>query len=559
MKKYNLLKVLAITVFVAWVLTLIIPGSYVDYSGNVTKDAIAGIGVWSLFSNLSVSISYFNGIAILVIAIACFYAILSKVNVYDTFVKKVATTFKNKEGLLVCITTVLFAVISMLVNDAIILLVFVPFVYQVMKVLEIDKKVILSSTIIAGLLGSMCGIYNSNLFSAFNITVNTLLLVKVILLVFSVIILLFFITPKRKEKRVKKDKELASKTSKKEETKKVSVKKVSVKEERVNKTLYAILTLVLGTFGVNKFYARDFKAGIARLLFCWTLVPTILSIAEFITVLTEKSDKDGNIPAVSQRRTNVLFGTSVVLFTLFVIFTIIPWESLISGFTGFSDFNSWLSNIKIGDYKLFNNVIGAPIVLDATTGASSGAINAFGAWTMSDVAILLFILTGIIALANKIKINDYIATITSGVKKVLPVAITAMLISIVLIMMVTSGVNVTITNWILTLSKGFNIATATLASMIGSILTGDFYYFISSIGTVFTSVATTTDYYGVTAFIMQSIYNLMMVIAPTSVGLVIGLYYLDIPYNKWLKFIWKAFLTLFVLVIITAIVIYVLV
>lgn len=559
MKKYNLLKVLAITVFIAWLLTLIIPGSYVDYSGNVTKDAIAGIGIWSLFTNLSVSISYFNGIAILVVAVACFYAVLNKLNVYSAFVKKVSSIFKDKEGLLVCITTIVFAIISMVVNDFIILLVFIPFVYQVMKTLEIDKKVILSSTIIAGLIGSMCGIYNSNLFSAFNLTINTLLLVKVIMFVFSVFILLFFITPRKKDKKSKKEKDAVAKVTKKEEAKKTNVKKATVKEDKVNKTLYAILTILLGTFGVNKFYARNFKAGIVRLLFCWTLVPTILSIAEFITILTEKADKDGNVPVTSQRRTNVMFGTSLVLFTLFVIFAIIPWESLISGFTGFTDFNTWLSNIKIGGYKVFSNVIGAPIVIDATTGASSGAINVLGAWTMSDVAIFLFILSAVIAFANKIKLNDFISTITSGVKRVLPIAITAMLISIVLIIMVTSGVNVTIANWILTLSKGFNIATATLASMIGSVLTGDFYYFISSIGTVFTAVSTTTDYYGVTALIIQSIYNLMMVIAPTSVGLVIGLYYLDIPYNKWLKFIWKAFLSLFVLIIITSIIVYVLV
>lgn len=559
MKKYNLLKVLAITVFIAWLLTLIIPGSYVDYSGNVTKDAIAGIGIWSLFSNLSVSISYFNGIAILVVAVACFYAVLNKLNVYSAFVKKVSSIFKDKEGLLVCITTIVFAIISLFVNDFIILLVFIPFVYQVMKTLEIDKKIILSSTIIAGLIGSMCSIYNSNLFSAFNLTINTLLLVKVIMFVFSVFILLFFITPRKKDKKSKKEKDAVAKVTKKEEAKKTNVKKATVKEDKVNKTLYAILTILLGTFGVNKFYARNFKAGIIRLLFCWTLVPTILSIAEFITILTEKADKDGNVPVTSQRRTNVMFGTGLVLFTLFVIFTIIPWESLISGFTGFTDFNTWLSNIKIGGYKIFSNVIGAPIVIDSTTGASSGAINVLGAWTMSDVAIFLFILSAVIAFANKIKLNDFISTITSGVKRVLPIAITAMLISIVLIIMVTSGVNVTIANWILTLSKGFNIATATLASMIGSVLTGDFYYFISSIGTVFTAVSTTTDYYGVTALIMQSIYNLMMVIAPTSVGLVIGLYYLDIPYNKWLKFIWKAFLSLFVLVIITSIIVYVLV
>ena len=37
---------------------------------------------------------------------------------------------------------------------------------------------------------------------------------------------------------------------------------------------------------------------------------------------------------------------------------------------------------------------------------------------------------------------------------------------------------------------------------------------------------------------------------------IIGLYYLDIPYNKWLKFIWKVFLSIFVVIIITSVVIY---
>lgn len=561
MKKYNLLKVLAITIFVAWILTLIIPGSYVDYSGKLITDAVNGIGVWGLFSNLSISISYFSGIAVLLIAIACFYAVLSKISIYETFVKKTASIFKDKERLLVCISTIVFALLSMFISDSMVLLVFVPFVYQVMKELEIDKKVILASTIVAGLVGSMSGIYNATLFKAFNLSINTLLLVKVILFVFSTSILLMFIMPKKnKAKESKKVTKVAKKeTDKKTETKKETTKKVSSKEPKVNKTLYAILTLVLGSFGINKFYAREYKAGIARLLFCWTLVPTILSIAEFITVLTEKQDKDGNILVVSERRTKVLFGTSLVLFVLFTILVVIPWESLFKGLTIFTDFNTWLNGLKIGKYAVFNNLVGAPVIADAMMGGSNGVINAIGSWTISDVAVFLIIVTVVIALVNKIKFNEFIETETNGIKKVLPVAITAMLISIVLIMMVTSGVNVTIENWIISLTKSFNVATSSIASVIGSVLTADFYYFASSIGSVFTAVSKSTDYYGVIAFTLQSIFNLMMIIAPTSVGLIIGLYSFDIPYNKWMKFIWKAFLSLFVLVIITAIVIFALV
>ena len=320
---------------------------------------------------------------------------------------------------------------------------------------------------------------------------------------------------------------------------------------KVNKTLYAVLTLLLGTFGINKFYAGKIKSGLLSILFCWTGIPTILSVAEFITVLTEKADKDGQISVTSERRSNVLFGVSLVLFVLFVLATIIPWESLFTKFTAFSDFNTTLSKIKIGNYAVFSNIIGAPVSVDATTGSSSGVINAIGSWTMTDVAILLFVLAGVIALCSKIKFNDFVETVTGGIKKVLPVAITAMLISIVLVIMVTSGVNVTITNWIVSWAKGFNIATISLASMVGSVLTSDFHYFVSAV--------TNSDLYGVLGLIMQSLFNLMMIIAPTSVGLIIGLYYLDIPFGKWFKYIWKVLLALFVIVIVAAIIVFALV
>ena len=328
---------------------------------------------------------------------------------------------------------------------------------------------------------------------------------------------------------------------------------------RVNKVVYAILTILFGSFGINKFYAKKFKKGIACLLFCWTLVPTVLSIAEFIAVLTEKADKDGKIAVSSSRRETVLFATSLILFALFILFTVIPWESIINNFSAFSDFNTWLSKLKIGDYAVFSNIIGKPSIVDATTGSNSGIINAFGSWALTDVSIFLLILTAVIALFNEVKFDEFVSNCTNGIKKILPVAITAMLISIVLVVMITTGVNITIANWILKLTKGFNIATTTLTTMISSVLTGDFYYFLSTIGTVYTTAISNSDYYGVVALLIQSIFNLMMFVAPTSVGLIIGLYYLDIPYNKWIKFIWKAFVSILIVVIITALVIYFLV
>lgn len=196
MKKYNLLKVLAITVAVVWIMTLFIPGSYLDYSGTIASNGISSVGIVGLLSNLSISISYFNGIAILIVAVACFYAVLNKLEVYNKFVSNVASKFKNKERILVTISIIVFGVLACLVSDYVILIIFMPFVYQVMKALDIDKKVILSSTIVATIIGAMCGIYNSTLFNLLQITVNTLLLVKVIILVLSLAVLTFFVAPK---------------------------------------------------------------------------------------------------------------------------------------------------------------------------------------------------------------------------------------------------------------------------------------------------------------------------------------------------------------------------
>ena len=558
MKKYNLLKVLAIMVFITWILTLIIPGSYVDYSGKVTTNTIAGLGVWGLLTNLNISISYFNNIAVFLIAVACFYAVLDKISLYNDFVSNVSKVFKGKERTFVIIVTLVFGILSLFINEFLVLIAFVPFIYKVMKELSIDKKVILASTLVAALIGSMCSIYNSNLFSAFSLKINTLLLVKIIIFVVSISILTILIAPKnssKKQKKASKEKET------KEELKNTKTKKVAAKSKakKVNKTLYAVLTILFGSIGINKFYAGQIKKGILSILFCWTLIPAILSVAEFITVLTEKADKTGKIEVTSERRNKVAFIVSVVIFALFIIASIIPYESLFKNCTVFTEFNSWLSNLKIGNYAIFNNIIGSPLIVSESTGSTTGSIAVFGSWTMSDVSILLFILTLLIAIINNVKIDDFIKGINENIKKILPVAITAMLISVVLVTMITSGISITIANKILSIFKGFNIAETIFATMISSVLTSDFYYLISTVGQLLTLSTSNSQYYGVIAFIIQSIYNLVMIIAPTSVGLIIGLYYLDIPYNKWFKFIWKLLLILFVIIIVAAILIYALV
>ena len=58
-----------------------------------------------------------------------------------------------------------------------------------------------------------------------------------------------------------------------------------------NRTAAALLALLLGGFGVHKFYLGKVGQGAIYLLFCWTFLPTIIGFVEGILYLT-KSDQE---------------------------------------------------------------------------------------------------------------------------------------------------------------------------------------------------------------------------------------------------------------------------
>jgi TM2 domain-containing membrane protein YozV/ribosomal protein S27AE len=52
-----------------------------------------------------------------------------------------------------------------------------------------------------------------------------------------------------------------------------------------NKWIAAVLALTLGGFGVHKFYLGQKGWGIVYLLFCWTFIPQLVAILEFVMLL----------------------------------------------------------------------------------------------------------------------------------------------------------------------------------------------------------------------------------------------------------------------------------
>ncbi|MGO1989633.1 TM2 domain-containing protein, partial [Mammaliicoccus vitulinus] len=53
--------------------------------------------------------------------------------------------------------------------------------------------------------------------------------------------------------------------------------------------------VLLGNFGVHKFYAQKPVVGLLHLAFCWTGIPHIIAIISAVLALLRPSDEQGNI------------------------------------------------------------------------------------------------------------------------------------------------------------------------------------------------------------------------------------------------------------------------
>lgn len=57
-----------------------------------------------------------------------------------------------------------------------------------------------------------------------------------------------------------------------------------------NRILAGILAILLGAFGVHKFYIGNRQSGLLCVVFCWSLVPTVMGIIDGINYLRHDDD-----------------------------------------------------------------------------------------------------------------------------------------------------------------------------------------------------------------------------------------------------------------------------
>ena len=182
---------------------------------------------------------------------------------------------------------------------------------------------------------------------------------------------------------------------------------------------------------------------------------------------------------------------------------------------------------KINGYELLGTTLFRNIL---------GNFTAFGQWDVMGVSFILLITTLIMGLADKLSINNIFAYFGNGMKKMSKVVVIFVLVNSLFLAYYYFTWPLSFANAFFG-AKSFNLIGSFFGSIVNGFFAVDFEYASFMLDGLISNV-----YIGNfvdAALTIRFAYSIVALIAPTSVILMIGLSYLDIPYTKWLKYIWK--------------------
>ena len=445
MKKYNVFKVLLIALFVAIIVSFIIPQSQLGYEG-IKKGTINPITFVDSISNGLTSFSVFIATFIYILSIGIFYSVLKKTEKYDVVVNNFAAKFKNKKVFLI-VSVLMFSLITAVIGEIYALLFMVPLFIDVAKKLGYDSKTSIISTVGAIIIGSTGSLYTNYANQILGLKPSTNIVIKLIALGISILAIILY----------------AIFTSK--------VKNENLKKEKVKKLLPITITLIV--------------------------------------------------------------------MLVLVILGMVPWKAYFN-FEGFSKFHTTITEFKLFKVSVFNAIVGS-------------TITAFGEWTIYSLIVLLLVVSVLLSLIYKVKINDILEAFANGVKKAVPYGFILILANLVLVGVYNSGFYITIISAVGKM-KDLIISSATLSAL-SSVVYPDYTYASQFTLSTLAAVISKKEIFTTLAVIFQLIYSLMLLISPTSILVLMALRYEDVSYKDWIKYIYKFFMGLLIVYIIIAIII----
>ena len=212
MKKYNIFKVLTIVILLSMVLSYFIPGSEIGY-GGIEKGTILPVTFANLFNNGITAVNALVATIVYILVIGVFYFVLKKTGRYETLVENTASVFDTNRGLFIVITVFGLGLVTLFSGDILPMLIFVPFLYDVLTRLGFNKFSGILATIGSMILGFSGSTYTYYINQYMSLTIKDNLVPKIAIGLIGLVSIVAFILVFNKNKKL--DGEIRKSTMKK--------------------------------------------------------------------------------------------------------------------------------------------------------------------------------------------------------------------------------------------------------------------------------------------------------------------------------------------------------
>ena len=518
MKRNNIIKLVLMTLAIFLVLSWIFPSAYFQTS-YVEQNRIQ-MGLFDITTYPMTALQYFGYIAVYILVVGGLYGVLNKIGAYRVLLDKMVQSFKGKEKVVLSVIMILLAFIVSFCGLQYGLLLVFPFIISLVLMMGYNKIVAALTTVgstMVGMIGTTFAYNNTSILSSYlSLKITENIVYNIIILVLGLVILIGYTMWYIGKKLPKNSK------SKANELEQFVPKSVTAKESSGVCVwpiiLFSILLLVVmilsftswsSVFNVKVFdeFVSSTLSSIAMPIYAVLLcVFGITNIIILIKLLVKGNNGKG--------RYNGLIKANIILLGAF-IFSAIVGSIAVKGGLG-----SWFTT-KV---PIFAKIL--------------GNVNAFGSWTLTELIFCVIVYTLIMASIYKVKIDDLFDNFYTGVKSAIEPAVLVLLIYTGLVIVTYHPFQLSIYKAIFGLTKGFNVFTASIVAILSSIFNADPLYTFNSAVPYLVSLVTDTSVYPAIWMIFQGVYGSVMLIAPTSLVLMLTLSYLHIPYQSWLKRTW---------------------
>lgn len=551
--KSTSLKVVLISTLALMLLTWILPAAYYS-SGQYIDQGHQQMGLFDLFNYPVTALSYFGYIAFFVLAIGAFYGILNKIPAYRTFLDKFVSKVRGTEKFVLVIIILLLAVLTSIGGMQLALLALFPMLVSIILLMGFDKMVAAMSlvgSVMIGMAGSTYAYGNTNIIlTILSIDLTSEMITKVVILVLGLVLLIANIMLYIKKtdsvtKVITKD----SKKNMEKEDKKLEVKETKVvKEEKTTKSTKTTKV----TSKSNKGSKSNSKNGTKKNTKSSSRKNIKAAVKDEEVIVVKEAVNGGDaltklVPSEVSTQHNIWpFSLMFILFFVLLVLAYLPW---VNGFgvNAFTDATKAVSEFELFGFPIFGKLL--------------GTINSFGNWTVVDMLLPMTLIILFLALVYKVKVQDILDGALAGIKKALPLGLIVVLLYACLVIVTYHPFQLVIYKTLLGVIDKFGFVGALMSSlcaMLASIFNVDPSYTFQSVLLYLASVVTDSTVYPVIGVIFQAMYGFTMLFAPTSVILMVVLSYLDIPYTKWIKTIWKLLLEILAVLLIVFILLVVL-